>query len=529
MQEKFSSALILLLSGVSVFFFATSGFAQSKEQSLRIAITGDSNCFAKVVESLPIHMIPDARARRLQREQLSILTSYQRTSQLDSSLQSLQLTVESSFSSIPWVVVRGTPSALNALQKSYPTLTLHELQNIAPQKVITRNKRSTENSLLHSSWEYGAAAGQLDALGILTVQQEEGYTGSDVTIGVLDDGFELSHQSLTKLRIGAQRDFVIGRKYKNIEGFHGTSVLSVMAACDPGRMIGGAPNATYLLAQVFDERNSINDDEASWAAAVEWCEQMGADVIHSSLSFESSTGNALGHTLAHAAAEEARRRGVLLVGAAGNEGEALRSITAPGSFRSVLAVGATDSSGRGEAFSGHGPTFDGFAKPEFAAPGVNILVAKPGTRNQYERSDGTSFAAPLLTSAIAILWEAHPDWSADQLENALYDAAEFADTPNPVTGMGRVWLPDALDYPFVRGRISASLSEKVNTVRVMLIPWGHQHQLWNGYSEVCDLNGEFSFTGVEDGVYLLWIQTGVKLSVQRIEVPPSQAIDVIVK
>src|SRR5699024_12355474 len=81
-------------------------------------------------------------------------------------------------------------------------------------------------------------------------------------------------------------------------------------------------------------------------------------------------------------------------------------------------------------FSSKGPvSVNWMMKPDVIAPGVNILSTVP---EGYEVLNGTSMAAPHVTGAAAVLKEAHPDWDASQIINALKTSAKKLDDADPV-------------------------------------------------------------------------------------------------
>jgi len=116
-------------------------------------------------------------------------------------------------------------------------------------------------------------------------------------------------------------------------------------------------------------------------------------------------------------ARRLRQLGMLPVFAIGNEG--IGTSRSPGNYPETLSVGAIDQNRRVAPFSGsvrfnrdRDPI-----QPDVVAPGVGIISAKPG--GGYYSMDGTSTAAPHVAGVAALLWQAKPDATADQIELAI--------------------------------------------------------------------------------------------------------------
>jgi len=310
----------------------------------------------------------------------------------------------------------------------------------------------------------GASYPQLARIGIPEAHAL-GYHGEGVVIGVLDTGFALEHEALRRTRVVAARDFVQGdddvrndprRLPRDTprQNDHGTQVLSLLAAYDPGRMIGAAYGASFLLAKT--ERTDVERpfEEDLWCAGLEWVEGQGANIATTSITFDDwyRVRQRDGRTaVTTRMASIAWERGLLLVNAAGNYGPGASTIGAPADAPYVLAAGATDVAGRLAAFSSRGPTGDGRVKPDVVAPGTGVVVVDPKGRTGYARNGGTSFSAPLVAGVAALVIEAHPDWSPEAVREAITMSADRADRPASDYGWGMVDARAAILFPFLEG------------------------------------------------------------------------------
>lgn len=317
------------------------------------------------------------------------------------------------------------------------------------------NKYTVSSNTSVNTGDYGLSYRQLAALNVPAVH-ELGYFGRGITIGVLDTGFLREKTGcLEDLRVTHVKNFITGGEDVNTDD-HGDYVLSCLGGRLNGEYYGVACDASFLLAVTDDPFTERRADEDRWVAAVEWCDSLGADIISSSLVYNifdvpgesySKTDMDGRTSLVARAAEIAVSRGIVVVNAAGNEGDkSWEIILTPADTEHVIAVGAVTYRSEQSvicSFSSRGPTADGRIKPDVVAPGDSVQVPLLGTSGQYFNVNGTSFATPFIAGICALLLEAHPDWTPSHIMEALKaSAADLGELgPDNIYGWG---LPDAL-------------------------------------------------------------------------------------
>jgi subtilisin family serine protease len=322
---------------------------------------------------------------------------------------------------------------------------------IEPSFSTLRSKSLREKSS-NRPIDYGSSFGQLEQINVPAVH-DMGLDGEGVVIAVFDTGFKnLRHEAFGHLDILARWDFVNGdRKVGNGrdrgDGSHGAMVLSVLGGYAEGELVGPAFAATFLLAKTEDTESETPVEEDNWAAAAEWAEAWGADVISTSLgyldfdspfadySFEDMDGETAVTTIA---AQMAAERGVVVVASAGNQGfhPEHNTLGAPADGELVLSIGAVDSFGVRADFSSVGRTADGRIKPDVMAQGVLVKGIDPGTRDRYLLANGTSFSCPLAAGVAALLLQAHPDWPVTRVRRAMRSTADGGAKPTRLMGWG---------------------------------------------------------------------------------------------
>ena len=280
-----------------------------------------------------------------------------------------------------------------------------------------------------------------------------GYTGTGMKIAVFDGGFTGvdSYTAFDDLRMDGRiistRDFIDNDANVFHGSFHGTGVLSIMAANLDAVLVGTAPDADYYLARTENTSSETPIEELAWIRAAEWADSIGVDVINSSLgynlfdnpsdnySYQDMNGRTAIVTLG---AVMAARKGILVVSSAGNEGnDPWKYITAPGDADSILTVGAVDFQGDRAGFSSVGPTFDRRVKPNVVGPGVSVSLVSFG--GNVGTSNGTSFSSPLVAGLATCLMQAHPGKDPQEVILAIQGSASQSNQPDSLLGYG---IPD---------------------------------------------------------------------------------------
>tara|TARA_A100001037_G_C15141955_1_gene634239 strand:- start:622 stop:2271 length:1650 start_codon:yes stop_codon:yes gene_type:complete len=306
--------------------------------------------------------------------------------------------------------------------------------------------------------DYGYAQSQIEQINVHELHNA-GYTGVGVRILVMDTGFNLTHTALENINVISQWDVInddnetaneTSTEIDQNQDYHGTAVLSTIAANAPGDLIGVAFDAEFLLAKTEDVTQEVQLEEDNYVAGLEWGEANGADIVSTSLGYLDwyTYGDMDGNTAVTTnAIDIAAGLGLICVTAAGNEGnDDWNYIIAPADADSVIAVGAVRENGQIASFSSHGPTFDGRIKPEVCARGVSTSCISPNSTSAYTNLSGTSLACPLVAGAVALVRQAQPDWTAMQLREAVLMTSSRSEIPDNEYGYGIMDAAAAIEY-----------------------------------------------------------------------------------
>lgn len=245
----------------------------------------------------------------------------------------------------------------------------------------------------------------------------ETSTGTGVKVGILDTGIDPGHSDLSV--IGGYNAINSRKSYKDDNG-HGTHVAGTVAALDNDiGVVGVGPSISLWAVKALDRKGD------GWVSdiidGIDWCVSNNVQVINMSFSGSSDVQSL------HDAIIVAYGAGVTMVAAAGNDGGA---VNYPAVYTETIAVSASDESNNIAVFSSRGTEID------LIAPGVNINSTY--LESSYKILDGTSMAAPHVTSTAALVLQLNPGLTPDGVKSKLKSTAENIGLSSDLQGAGLV-------------------------------------------------------------------------------------------
>lgn len=243
----------------------------------------------------------------------------------------------------------------------------------------------------------------------------QGYTGAGITVGIIDTGIDNTHPDFRTKKI-IRRDYINDGAAPTQFNPHGTHVAGTIAA--NGKIRGVAPDATLIDYRVFDTQGG-GATNAIITRAIEQSIEDGCDIINLSL------GGPYDYPPMRKSIQKAVSRGIMVIVAAGNEGDSnpdTVQIGYPAYYPEVVSVGAVNYSTKTGTieqkwWSNRNDQVD------VCADGFEVLSTVPG--NKYASFSGTSMASPHVAGFCALLLQKlqkalWPDVQGAELENKLW-------------------------------------------------------------------------------------------------------------
>ena len=223
--------------------------------------------------------------------------------------------------------------------------------------------------------------------------EKSGKSDARIVVAVIDTGVDVSHPYLQNRIVQAYNVAEGTEDVKDTRG-HGTMVAGIIANCTP---------ETVKIMPIKAENNYEDI-----AQAIEYAVSKGASVINISLSANAKEDN----RVVAEAVTEAVRQGCSVVVAAGNDGKDVENYT-PANANNAIVVTALNVNDVLDSHSNYGENV------VVSAPGTEIVSTLPG--NDYGSNSGTSFAAPYVASAVAMIQMDIPGITPGEIYNLLLD------------------------------------------------------------------------------------------------------------
>ncbi|MFC5956996.1 S8 family serine peptidase [Streptomyces pratens] len=300
-------------------------------------------------------------------------------------------------------------------------------------------------------------------------------TGKGVKVAVIDTGVNPDTPSLNGQVIAGETSESLG--YKATEDFvgHGTTMAELIAGTGTrGALKGLAPEAKIVPYRVAMHGLTGTEKEKAPDLAKVIRAVADSDVKIINMSF----GASISDPGDLEAVKYAHSKGKLMFASTGNDAEENNFIGYPAAYPYVVGVAASGKSGKVGKFSEHGNYVD------LAAPGLDVPAWCDETFRTYCTGEGTSIATAIASASAALVWSAHPGWTANQVLASLIDTAgrDWArDDPSTYLGYGLIrprkvlekkdFNPGASDTdPLARENVTGVLDESGNPVAASTSP-----------------------------------------------------------
>ncbi|MEU0036525.1 S8 family serine peptidase [Streptomyces sp. NPDC006333] len=240
-------------------------------------------------------------------------------------------------------------------------------------------------------------------------------TGKGVKVAVIDSGVNPETPSLKGQVLVDEVPKALSYHVTQDYSGHGTSMAELIAGTGAGGGLKGlAPGAKIVPYRIVtkDLKGEAEKKKTSTSAtAIRAAADSDAKIINMSY------GSPASDPEEEAAVKYAYSKGKLLIAGTGNNAEKFNLIGYPASYPFVVGVAAADKTGKVGKFSEHGNYVD------LAAPGLDVPTWCDATFKSYCPGEGTSMATAITSASAALIWSAHPDWTANQVLGSLIDTA----------------------------------------------------------------------------------------------------------
>lgn len=415
-------------------------------------------------------------------------------------LQNLGFSVVDKSKWLNGVALQATASQITTLQGlSYVKSVETFVRNPGGKmKKVEKFKTEDSSDLSKTNFNYGNSASQIDQVNLRQLHVA-GYTGTGVTIAVIDTGFPYVNTGSAFSRMRTNNHIKGGYNFVNKStdiyntslNTHGANCLGIIGGYINNTFVGSAPDADFYLYASENANVEIPEEQIYWIEAAEEADRKGVDVISTSLGYTTFDDGRYDYnyadmngetTFISRGAQLAAEKGIFVLIANGNEAtSAWYYLSAPADNAKVFSIGGVTSTGSPSSFSSFGPNAAGVVKPDAAARGTGTYYAY---NNSSYSGSGTSYATPLAAGGVACLLQAMPvTKNRDEVKNKLRQTASLAPSYTDQMGYGILNFGNALSsltlstnentkanfkiYPIpAKSEVNISTTEKIKNVEV---------------------------------------------------------------
>jgi len=292
---------------------------------------------------------------------------------------------------------------------------------VLPTKKTAPAKGTAETALRNWGLDNSEAPSHIEAKRAWKISEGS----SKVVVAVIDTGIDATHPDLKDnlwKKPGSTDefgyDFVFNKKNPEDTNGHGTHIAGIIGATRKGARgaSGVSPRVSIMPIRYYADENTTTDTVGNIVKAIDYAIENGAQIINFS-----SEGTGF-NVAEYRAIERASKKGILVITAAGNQGQNNDSVDSPCypasyDLPNILAVAATNIHNAALPISNYGAT-----KVHVAAPGEHIFSTLP--KGRYGYNTGTSQATAFVTGVAALMLAENPNLKPLELKKLIMSSAD---------------------------------------------------------------------------------------------------------
>jgi len=321
-----------------------------------------------------------------------------------------------------------------------------DVMEIVPDRVVTLSAPVLASSAAPAGWN-------LDRIGVRPLWNA-GYTGQGVVVANLDTGVDINQPELvSKWRGGTNSWFDPYNQTDtpyDVQG-HGTQTMGlIMAGNTVDHLIGVAPGAQWIAAKIFNDAGqsafSTTHQTFQWTLDPDGDPNTSdsPDIVNCSWDLSSGGTVTVVNLEFQPDVQALQAAGIAVVFSAGNGGPAPDTSVSPANYPESFSVGMTDSTDTIDPRSSRGPSASGGTTyPTVVAPGAGVTTTDlwfGSAALSTVTVNGSSFSAPHVAGAMALLLSSNPTLTVGLMEDAIKQTAWDLGTAGPDNDYGNGFL-----------------------------------------------------------------------------------------